>query len=248
LIHPFFEGKTPAEFLAFLIDDGGADARSIVEATFAKRMGARGDWRRAVHDGFARNSGWPELVPDFGRSTWSPRERDFAWNPVSGSKTEVVFLPDYTVHDGRFANNGWLQEAPDPMTKLTWDNAALVNPLKARELGLSQGDLVEIRKKDRSVVLPVYLMPGQALGSIAVSLGYGRGEAAGKVADGCGFDAYRLRTTDWMHFGKAADITSAGGSYELVSTQEHHAIKNTEQGQGQEHRLPELFREEELSE
>ena len=128
------------------------------------------------------------------------------------------------------------------MSKLTWDNAALINPRTAREMGLKQGDLLNLSHGGRSLVIPAYLMPGQAIGSVTVALGYGRTHG-GSVADGCGFDAYALRTSEARHFLPSAEISAAGGTYQLVTTQDHHAIKNPEQGRGQAQRLPALYRE-----
>ena len=129
---------------------------------------------------------------------------DSGWD---GGDLEPIFCPDSKLYDGRFANNGWLQEMPDPMTKLTWDNAALMSPATAKKLGVEHEDVVKLKFKGREVEAPVYVMPGQADGTVAVSLGYGRtaaGKVGGSVADGIepvGFDAYKLRTTDAMWFG-----------------------------------------------
>jgi molybdopterin-containing oxidoreductase family iron-sulfur binding subunit len=237
LIHPIYEGKTPAEFLAFLLDGTHVAGKDLVRDAFVRRFGSDNTWRRAVHDGFVAGSAWSTVTPSFALASWKPRDADFAWEP----KTEVVFFQDVSVYDGRFSNNGWLQEFPDPMTKLTWDNAALMNPNTARTLGVGQGDLIRLKYAGKTLDLPTFLMPGQAAGSIAVALGYGR--RFGRVAQGSGFDVNPFRLAAAMSVAKDVEVSKAGGSYSLATTQSHHALFNDKQGQGEERRLPELFRE-----
>ena len=106
---------------------------------------------------------------------------------------EVVFATDSKVYDGRYVNNGWMQEAPDPITKLTWDNAALISVRTAEDLGVRKdGDMIEVDVAGTKLTLPVLVIPGQADYSLTISLGYGQ-EEAGSVADGVGFNAYPLR-------------------------------------------------------
>ena len=133
-----------------------------------------------------------------------------------GRELELVFRLDSKLYDGRFANSGWLQEFPDPMTKLTWDNAALVSLATAEKLGLKHEEVVKLKFKGREIEAPVYVMPGQVDGTVAVSLGYGRtaaGKVGGSLAEGIepvGFNAYQAphhrrhvvryrldRRTDW---------------------------------------------------
>ena len=108
---------------------------------------------------------------------------------------ELVFRLDPGVLDGRFANNGWLQEVPKPITKLTWDNAALVSPATAKRLGLANEDVVQLTASGRTLQAPVWVVPGQADDSITLSLGYGR-TRAGRVGNGVGVDANLIRTSD----------------------------------------------------
>ena len=242
LIHPIFDGKTAAEFLAFLIQGHHVTGRDLAHDAFVLRFGSDGGWRRAVHDGFVRDSAWQRVTPSFAMANWKPRDADFAWE----TRSEVVFFQDTSVYDGRFANNGWLQEFPDPMTKLTWDNAALIHPTTARNLGVDQGDLLHLKYAGKSLQLPAYLMPGQAAGSIAVAIGYGR--TFGRVATGAGFNVNPFRLASAMSVAKDVEVSKAGGSYPLATTQSHHALFNHKQGQGQDQRLPQLFREATLGE
>src|SRR5262249_27977651 len=133
--------------------------------------------------------------------------------PAAPESVEIVFRPDPTIYDGRFANNGWLQELPRPVTKLTWDNAVLMSPRTAEALHISYApspghpgdnggehgqalvDMVEVAYRGRTLTAPVWVLPGHDDGAITIHLGYGR-ERAGKVGNGVGFDAYRLRTAE----------------------------------------------------
>jgi molybdopterin-containing oxidoreductase family iron-sulfur binding subunit len=130
----------------------------------------------------------------------------------------LLFRPDPTIGNGEWANNGWLQELPKPLTQLTWDNPALISPALAKQYGLHNGDVVELRSHGRSLALPVWITPGQATHSITVHLGYGR-TRAGRIGSGQGFNAYFLRTS------KAAWQT---GDLQLRKTGEHYALAPTQ--------------------
>src|SRR5206468_951689 len=138
-------------------------------------------WRQALHDG---------IVPDTALPVKSVtvRSEAFARPPSRAGGLELVFRPSPAVLDGRFANNGWLQELPQPLTKLTWDNAALVSPATAARLHLADEDVVELRRARVGVRAPVLVVPGHADDSVTVHLGYGR-TRGGHVAVGTGFDA-----------------------------------------------------------
>ena len=105
-----------------------------------------------------------------------------------------MFLPSPSLHDGRFANDGWLQELPDPLTKLTWDNPALVSPKTAETLGLASEDVIRLDYAGRSLELPVWILPGMADGVVALTLGYGRSHA-GRIGSGVGFDTFTVRSS-----------------------------------------------------
>jgi molybdopterin-containing oxidoreductase family iron-sulfur binding subunit len=137
---------------------------------------------------------------------------------------ELVFRLDPFLLDGRFANNGWLQELPKPITKLTWDNAALLSPATARRLGVATEDVVVLRSGGRSVEAPVWVVPGHADESITVHLGYGR-QRAGRVGNGIGFDANAIRASDAPWIVHGVELVKTGRSYPLASTQEHHSME-----------------------
>jgi len=141
---------------------------------------------------------------------------------------EIIFRPDPTVWDGRFANNGWLQELPKPLTKITWDTSAWISPQLAREHRLSDGDVIELRYRGNTARMPVFRVPGHPAQSVTVFLGYGR-RMAGRVGNAAneaeGFNAYLLRTSDAPWFGSGLEISKTGARYLLATTQEHHLME-----------------------
>ncbi|MBC8426513.1 4Fe-4S dicluster domain-containing protein, partial [bacterium] len=154
---------------------------------------------------------------------------------------EIAFVQDPSVHDGRFADNAWLQEMPDFMTKLAWDNAAMISPAVSAELGVKHGDLVTLDYEGRTLEMAVYVLPGQAKYSVTAHLGYGR-EDAGTVGQGVGFDTYRLRTWDALAGGPGLKLRKTGRTYPLATTQDHHAIDAAGADEIQK-RVPRLVRE-----
>ncbi len=150
------------------------------------------------------------------RVTISPSEK-----PIH---LEIVFRPDVNLRDGRYANNGWLQELPRQFSKLVWDNAALISPELARRENLENGNVIDLTFRDRTISAPVWIQPGQAENSVTLPLGYGR-DVAGRVGRNIGFNAYLLRTSDAVWFGSGLTIKKTGQSHSLVSTQEHHWVE-----------------------
>ena len=253
LIRPLHEGRSALELLAGLLGEE-RDGRALVKATIAKLAGATDDaarqeatWRQAVHDGHLAGSAPAPVRPTVDPAavaravTMLPAQTDAA-----SADIELVFTADASVFDGRFASNAWLQENPDPLTKLTWDNALLVGPATAEQLGLSHGALVEVEAARRSIEAPVFVAPGQADGSLAIALGYGR-KAAGSVGSDVGVDAYRLRTVGTLGWVSGVGVKSTGRKYTLATTQDHFAIDDLGR-QEAERRRPELVREATLAE
>jgi molybdopterin-containing oxidoreductase family iron-sulfur binding subunit len=135
----------------------------------------------------------------------------------------VVVSRSFGFYDGRFANIGWLAELPEPITKLTWDNVALIGPSDAAALGVTRnGDVVAIESGGATISLPAFILPGQAKGSVGVSVGWGRTHA-GRIGTGLGVNVYALRRADalWRH---EAHVTATGGTIELATTQDHHVV------------------------
>jgi molybdopterin-containing oxidoreductase family iron-sulfur binding subunit len=199
-------------------------------------------WRKCVHDGFIPGTALPtKTVSANGGSAAaanaSPAISSNNQTGTSNAQFELVFRTDPTIYDGRFANNGWLQELPKPLTKLTWDNAALVSPNTARQLGLEKTngkkgreayvDLVKISYQGRTISdkVPAYIMPGQPDGVITLHLGYGR-RRAGRVGNEHGFNAYEIRTADAPWSGTGAQVEKAPGTYMLALTQQHFNLED----------------------
>ena len=227
LIRPLYDGWTPAELLTLVLDGEKREAHTQVRET-ARGLGVRGDaaWKTLLRDGLLAGDVPTGDVPALeGRGLIAAVARGArAAVPEPGrDNLEVVFAPDPCLWDGRFANNGWLQELPDHMTKLTWDNAALVGVSTAAALGLKHGDLATLERGGRSLDVAVYVLPGHAPWSVTLTLGHGRTRAGG-VGNGTGFDAYGLRTSDALDHGLGAVLRATGGAYPLATTQDHHAI------------------------
>jgi molybdopterin-containing oxidoreductase family iron-sulfur binding subunit len=214
-------------------------------------------WRRVVHDGFiagtALADGGPAtpFVPAAAAAATAPASPAAAAtapgappssppparSPVSAPAAqpqapqgglEIIFRPDPTVWDGSFANNGWLQELPKPLTKITWDASAWISPLFATERGLQDGDVVELKYRGNTARMPVFRVPGHPKQSVTVFFGYGR-RMAGRVGtamrDAQAFNPYLLRTSDAPWFGDGLEISKTGERYLLATTQEHHLME-----------------------
>ena len=254
MIEPIAGGRSKLHILSLLAGDQLPDTKQLVATSVADRADALLDeqWNRLLHWGFQTEDGKEQITTiGFEPVNVSLSGGDFQAPATESEGLEIVFTTSSSVLDGRFANNAWLQETPDFLTKLTWDNAALVSPTTAEELKLEQGKLAEITIGDVSVEVPVYIMPGQAVGSIGLALGYGR-TAAGRVggliledgsvseglyvngtlglwlptpANPVGTNIYPLRTSETPGFvtGVEAPRNTRKG-YLLATTQDHHAI------------------------
>ncbi len=139
-------------------------------------------------------------------------------------RVDVLFRADPYLVDGRFANNGWLQELPRPISMLTWDNAALLAPATAERLGVHNDDVVEIAHAGRTLTVPVWIVPGHAPDTVTLHLGYGRSRG-GRVAAGVGANAYALRTTTARDVAAGARVRPTGATHRLATTQEHQLME-----------------------
>ncbi len=221
LIEPLFGGHSEHELLAALTGDAPANGYEIVRAFWQSRYdGADFEkfWRKSLHDGVVADSPDPISNP-----TPSTSEIRNPKSKISGS-LHLLIRADPHIHDGRFANNAWLQELPKPFSKITWDNAALVSPATARRLQLETGEIVDLQFRSRSVRAPVWILPGQADDCVTVHLGYGR-TRAGSVGNGVGFDAYALRTSDAPWGGPGLEIAKTGGRHSFATTQHHQNME-----------------------
>jgi Fe-S-cluster-containing dehydrogenase component len=224
LIAPLYEGHSVHELLGQFSEQPNATSHAIVKQVWRGRS-VSGDfersWRASLHDGIiAGSTSQPANVTI--RPGWASGLA-IAQPPAAGD-LELVFRPDSSLHDGRFANNGWLLELPRPLTRLSWDNVAMLSPATARRLGLATGDVVELRYGGQAVRAPVWVMPGHADDSVSITLGYGRQRGAG-VGNGVGFNAYALRISSALWFAGGLQVVRTGDTYPLASTQGNYTME-----------------------
>ena len=216
--------RSSLELLAWIASDAQLDGYSLVQGYWRTVLGPMYSdrvWRRWLHDGVANG------IPRAGVSP-SPREVAALITALGKAETdagkfEINFHVDPKLADGRYANNGWLQEAPHPMTKLAWDNAAYISIDTARKLGVENCDLLSITVGGRNLVAPVWIAPGQADDTVSLTLGYGR-RNLGSVANGAGVDAYSLQAASNPWFASGADVVKFGGRRMVYSTQDHGSL------------------------
>lgn len=221
LVAPLHGGKSDVELMGLMATGRDRRGYDIVRETWNDLLDDEFEdsWRQVLHDG---------LLPDAqarGRDFRPKRSaREIAADislpppPETGS-LEVVFKPS-NLYDGRYANNGWLMELPDPVSKLSWDNAALINPATAKSLGVENGDIVTLSLGERSINIPIWVLPGQSSNSVMLPLGFGR-SGRGRVADGSGVSAYPLRTSANPYIAVGASITRTGQRRSLANVQDH---------------------------
>ncbi|HLV86788.1 MAG TPA: TAT-variant-translocated molybdopterin oxidoreductase [Candidatus Sulfotelmatobacter sp.] len=217
LIAPLYDGKSALEFVALLNGQSDATGYDLVRAYWQKQHTApdfEQFWRKSLHDGWIEGtSAEPRSMPN----RLNPAA--FPFNLlIQKGEIELNFRRDPTIYDGRFSNNGWLQELPKPMSKLTWDNAVLIGPKMAERLGIKTEDVVELELNGKKIRGPVWIQAGHPDNSVTITLGYGR-KRAGRVGTAQGFNAYELRTSanPWIVTG--LKITRTGDTYKLASTQ-----------------------------
>ncbi|MCA8988210.1 MAG: TAT-variant-translocated molybdopterin oxidoreductase [Planctomycetaceae bacterium] len=236
LIEPLHRGWSDIEFLATLLGRDVLNGQGLVRETLDRLKSGltERNWQQVVHDGFLAGSAWEPAAATVASgvsgalTTWLS-EYTAAASVEGSSGVEVVFLPDECVYDGRFANNAWLQETPAPLTKVTWDNVAVISPKTAQARGLKDGELVRLNRGDATIQVPVMQVPGVADNTFGITLGYGR-TMAGHVGGGAqgvaapGVSAYQLIGATGAGFETGVDATSTGQPYVLATTQDHWAI------------------------
>jgi molybdopterin-containing oxidoreductase family iron-sulfur binding subunit len=224
LIAPLYGGKTAAEVIEIL-SGGDRKAYELVRSTWRDLTPPAFEfekvWRRALHDGLLPNTALTEVTIKEQAGGIGAAIRALP-APVSG--IEVTFEPDPHAWDGRFANNGWLQELPDSMRKLTWGNAAGISPKTAERLGVADGDILAIKISGVEVSIPAVIAPGQADDSIVLTVGQGR-TSVGRVGHGIGVNTYPLRRTSGFEIATAAEVRKTGDKGELFRTQEHFMME-----------------------
>jgi len=234
LILPLYDGKNAHELLAPFEDMPGATAYDRVRAYWQTQHA--GDdfeqwWRRQVHDGFVAGSSF---------AARQVSAKPVALPPLadSGDQVEVIFRPDPTIYDGRFINNGWLQETPKPLTRVTWDNVAMISPAMAERMKLNQlkdnndhqsdaQNVIEIEFQGRKVKAPYWPQPGHPDNAVTLFLGYGQ-EKSGRVGKGAGYNAYSVRPGSAQYFGRGAKVEAKKEYWSVAVTQGHFSMENRE--------------------
>ncbi len=235
-ILPLLSGIPVIELLSLMLDENPSDGLAIVRRTAEEIAADQGlshrQWRKLLHDGYLES-----LTLQSKAVQASAEKTEFAMiasldeSDIDHDKIEVIFTAADGIYDGRFANIAWLQELPQAMTKITWDNAAVMSPATARAIGTEHGRMVALRVNDASIEMPVYEMPGCAPGVVTTSIGYGR-TRAGKVGgylreddvDIVGVDVSPIRRLDAMLIAYDIEARPRFDQYELATTQNHWAI------------------------
>ncbi|MBV9497081.1 MAG: TAT-variant-translocated molybdopterin oxidoreductase [Acidobacteria bacterium] len=227
LIAPLYNGRNAIEVMGALL---GLDAPpyETVRRTWLSQGATEQTWKKALHDGLVANSALP---PRGAAAAAIPAPANV---PAKGG-LELEIRHDPTLYDGRFANNGWLQELPKPVTKIAWDNVALVSPKTAADLGYAEDEREANVNNKRTIwatvsyrgikqAMPIWVVPGQPDGVVTIFYGHGRTEG-GKIAKGVGINTYPMRFSDALHGGAGVELTrSPLPIYPIACTQEHQSI------------------------
>ncbi len=203
-------GSAPASYHAYL------------QGRWQQRLPLGTSFEQALHDGLVKTDD-KGSAPAFKGASVAAAAKKAAESKAQG--LELVLFPGFATHDGRHANNSWLQETPDPITKMTWDNPVSVSVQDAQALGIQEGDLVSVSLGGTSLLLPAVIQPGQAKGVLTLALGYGR--TTGGVAKGVGVNAFPLMGLDPVsaNVAKGVRLSRTGGKKELSRTQSHHRME-----------------------
>ncbi len=243
LIEPLYRGRSAHELMAVLAGQEGS-GRDLVQAYWQKQHAGAdfdGFWRKSLHDGWIEGTAYtPKNVTL--KATGFPASQP---QSAAASGYEINFRRDPSIYDGRFSNNGWLQELPKPLTKLTWDNPVMIGPAMAERLKLNFKDVVEVDFNGKKVKGAVWIQAGHPDNSMTVFLGYGR-ERAGRLGTGRGYNIYPMRTSQTPWFADGAKLTATGETFNLASTQGYQTMETpngSERPQVQERDLEEYKRE-----
>jgi MoCo/4Fe-4S cofactor protein with predicted Tat translocation signal len=234
LISPLYYTKSAHDVIAAFSDKPGVAPYDLVRGYWIDAMGhseaaVEVGWKKWLNDGVIPNTKFPAVTV---ASKWSASSLP-AFQAAPAGQIEFIFRADPAVYDGRFANNGWLQELPKPLTKITWDNAALVSPKYAEKMELThkvvsrggehgqvRSRVVDIELNGSKVTAAAWTLPGQQEDTIVLPLGYGR-TRAGYTGTDKGFNAYVVRTSDALWVATNGKVTSTDEGYSIACTQYH---------------------------
>jgi molybdopterin-containing oxidoreductase family iron-sulfur binding subunit len=224
MIDPLYGGKSAHNVMQTLLDDPPRSSFDVLQNNWRQQLTGKGDfepaWRKVLHDGFLAGTAFTPKSLSASSSGTSGGSAPTA----SDDAIEVVFRADPSIYDGRYANNGWLQELPKPVVNNSWDNAVMMSGPTKVKLGLEESDVIEIELNGHKVRGGALSIPGHPDNSFTLHLGYGR-QHAGRVGSGMGFNAYLLRTSDAPLFATGAQIKKTGDNWEIAVTKSHYSDK-----------------------
>ena len=222
MIDPLYSGKSAHDVMQTLLDDPARSSYDVVQDSWRQQLAGKGEfesaWRKVLHDGFAANTAFsPKSL-----SAGSAAATGVTASAGSEDAIEVVFRADPSIYDGRYSNNGWLQELPKPVVNNCWDNAVIMSGPTKEKLGFEENDVVEITLNGHVVRGPVLSVPGHPDNAFTLHLGYGR-QHSGRVGTGMGFNAYVIRTSDAPLFAEGATFKKTGDVWGIAVTKSHYS-------------------------
>ena len=227
LIAPLYDGHTAAEVLAMIAGGASQSGHDMLRANSSASRAGGGAFESWWNDSIARGTVAGSTSPVVAASIrWDAVATAHAQlaAPVARDQLEIRFVGSPAVHDGRFSDNGWLQELPDAVTKLTWDNALMVGPAYAGRAKLATGDEVQVDLRGRALKVPAVIVPGHPNEAVTLAMGYGR-SGAEAVARGVGVNANTIRTWGEPYNDVGVTIKPTGGHRTLAITQEHWSLE-----------------------
>ncbi|HEX4021881.1 MAG TPA: TAT-variant-translocated molybdopterin oxidoreductase [Acidobacteriaceae bacterium] len=219
MIDPLYNGKSAHDIIQSMLDDPDIGGYGAVQETWKPILSTKGDydfqWRKALHDGWIADTAFPP-------KSAAAKTGSFPAAPAPDvTALEVIFRPDPTLYDGRYANLGWMQELPKPITNLSWDNAALMSMQTMSSLQVIEGGIIEIAYQGRTIKAPALVVPGHPDQSISLYLGSGR-RNSGRVGTGQGFDVAPIRVSATPLFYTGATAKNTGDVYEFAIPKSHY--------------------------
>ena len=257
-IRPLFDSRSALQVLnpvIFKEDRSSYDTiKKVWKDSIVKESNFERNWEKVLHDGvYSKSLIKSKKVRSAKKVSTAVLSKD---QILETDKFEVIFTPSSSVYDGRYANNGWLQEIPKPITSLTWDNVAFISMKVAKKLNIKNGQMIQVSLGNASIKVPAWIVPGQNKKTITLELGYGR-EFSGRIGSGVGFNVYPLRTSTNMGCAMNASIKVLNETYPIASTQDHYGFEEDKlaapgfsnlSGDEVQSRIPDLVKQSTLEE
>ena len=257
-IRPLFDSRSALQVLTPVIfkeDRSSYDTiKKVWKDSIVKESNFERNWEKVLHDGvYSKSLIKSKKVRSAKKVSTAVLSKD---QILETDKFEVIFTPSSSVYDGRYANNGWLQEIPKPITSLTWDNVAFISMKVAKKLNIKNGQMIQVSLGNASIKVPAWIVPGQNKKTITLELGYGR-EFSGRIGSGVGFNVYPLRTSTNMGCAMNASIKVLNETYPIASTQDHYGFEEDKlaapgfsnlSGDEVQSRIPDLVKQSTLEE